>query len=181
MVLSAFAALLTGCSTVQTSELSQVKSCGGDLSVDMKNPIILADCKIGGKVSGEATYGYLFGFIPLGEVKPWDAEDYAIYNACMNGDADFLVSPVFMTKRNDYFFWTGLSVSVTGRAGKYTDFRTVPYEKWQQMKMNEIKAMNTNFYEIKGIDSKKVNISLPAKKNTVSSLDSKIMKTTLKK
>ncbi len=161
VMFSGVIALLSGCGTVaETSEMPMVKPGAGEFTTAFKDPVIVTECEIGERVQGEATFGYVFGLIPVGEVLPWNAEQYAIFKACKQANADFLVAPMIVREKKNRILWTSLTVTVIGRAGKYTKFRTVPYEQLQKDKLEEIKANNTRYYKMDGVDGKKVNIVL---------------------
>lgn len=63
--------------------------------------------------------------------------DYAVYDACRNGKADFLVAPRYAVHEDNYIFWRHYTVTATGHAGRYKSFEPINYETQRQWKMQE--------------------------------------------
>ena len=146
--------ICAGCSSTSSRNIGVVDT-SGKFEVEVINPLLEADVEIGKKTTGTAANGvfmFIFPFGDNGKVYGFDwldtpiipglaiqlpfsgaegkgARDFATYRACKNVGADFLVAPRYVIKKYSFFgFYKTYEATVTGFAGRYKGFKSVPEE-----------------------------------------------------
>lgn len=149
---------------------------------EVLDPLIEPIPEVGPQVTGKASGTqvlYLFGFgdcarlegfhwgTPMHDlpifgrligVRGKQVLDYAVYDACLKGKADFLVAPRYaITEEND-IFRKKYTVTVSGYAGRYAGFEPIKYEKRHEWKLEE----GTKRMAVSGSGQAALNITVKA-------------------
>jgi len=151
---------LPACTSMQARRTS-VSDFSSTFKPEAIDPLLEPVVEVGPRVTGKGNGGVFFFIFGYGDsakldgfswgspvqdlpvigglfgVSGKEVLDYAVYDACVNGEADFLVAPRYAIIEDNYIFWRNYTVTVTGHAGRYTAFEPVKYETRRQWKIQD--------------------------------------------
>ena len=138
VVLAAVAAVVTGCTSVNTSDAGSMNVYPETVGpVDAYRPLYKVDATH--RVEGSATLNVLFGLFTWGDTSRFadnsgisllpsaknTVSKSAFYNACVNANCDAIVAARYEISTTDYFIFKKMIVKVKGFPATLTGVETV--------------------------------------------------------